>query len=64
MQIERIKIPVVNGERQDLERVTIRVPFTIAAQLDGLARAKRQSRSLYLSKLIAKHVKEPGDGGL
>lgn len=59
MQLERIKIPVVNGERQDLERVTIRLPYSVAAQLDGLARARRQSRSLYLSRLIAKHVKEP-----
>lgn len=61
MQLERIKIPVVNGERQDLERVTIRLPYSVAAQLDGLARARRQSRSLYLSRLIAKHVKEPDE---
>lgn len=58
---EKIKIPVVNGERENLECITTRLPFSVAAQLDGLARAKRQSRSLYLSRLIAKHVerKEP-----
>ena len=60
-QQERIKLPVVAGERENLEVISTRVPFTVAAQLDGLARAKRQSRSLYLSRLIAAHVKEPRD---
>ena len=61
MQIERIKLPVKNGERENLEVISVRVPFTVSAQLDGLARARRQSRSLYLSTLIARHVKEPRD---
>lgn len=60
-QIERIETRIVNGERENLEPVTVRLPFSVAAQLDGLARAKRQSRSLYLSRLISKHVKEKPD---
>lgn len=58
---ERIEIPVMDGERENLEIVTTRPPYYVTMQLDGLARAKRQSRSLYLSRLIAKHVKDPGD---
>lgn len=58
-QQERIKLPVVAGERENLEVISVRVPFNVSAQLDGLARAKRQSRSLYLSNLISKHVRSP-----
>jgi hypothetical protein len=61
-QYERIKVPVIQGEREDLDKVTARVPFDVAAQLQGLAKSKRQSVSLYLSNLITKHVKG-GDHG-
>jgi hypothetical protein len=60
-QQERIKTPVVAGERENLEPVTTRLTFSVTAQLDGLARAKRQSRSLYLARLISAHVREPRD---
>lgn len=36
-QTERIKTEVRNGERENLEPVTTRLPFSVAAQLDGLA---------------------------
>ena len=64
MQLEKIKVPVKNGERENLEVISVRLPYSVAAQLDGLARSRRQSRSLYLSRVIAKHVREPDDGSL
>lgn len=48
-----------DGTHEDLHKITTRLPHDTSARLQGLANAKRQSVSLYLSRLIAKHVKDP-----
>lgn len=60
MQIHRHEIDR-EGTHADLEKVTIRVPHQVAYQVQALAKSKRQSVSLYLSNILAKHVNGPSD---
>ena len=58
MEVIRHKIEA-DGTHADLEKVTIRLPQPVAYQVQALARAKRQSVSLYMARLLEKHVKVP-----
>jgi hypothetical protein len=53
-QIHRHEIK--DGTHADLAKIVTRLPFHTSQQLTALAVAKRQSVSLYLSRLIAEHV--------
>ena len=50
---------IKDGSHEDLKKLVTRLPLQTSQQLTALAVAKRMSVSLYLSRLIAKHVQDP-----
>jgi predicted HicB family RNase H-like nuclease len=50
-----------DGTHPDLDKLVIRVPFDVSHQITAMALRRRQSVSLYLSKLLQKHVEEPDE---
>ena len=47
---------IKDGDHADLAKINIRLPQHIAAQVQALAKAQGQSLSLYMARLVEKHV--------